>query len=585
VDYITVVADLLPDATFAANDTSIVEGQSVDLNHTGSSGNTPSTYQWDFGDLTANATTQNVTHQYLAAGTYTVILTIQDTDGDGDTVVMINYITVAADILPDATFSANVTSILAGNDVLFTHSGSNGNAPATYQWDFGDLTANSTDENPVHTYTVAGNYTVTLTIYDADADGDTLTLVDYIEVNGSAIPATTLVYIPAFAPNIVNGTTSFTFTVIYSGGGTTQTWFSLAGPTAWAWSLYTGAFTMNGLTNGTYTFSFCTWDDLGNNETLQTEDVVILSILIGLDIHRCNATGEGIASSRIRIYIDAVLQASDTFYTDAAGTHALVITDLFGLAVYTNTVVTGYANLTIPLILEMYFLRIENNCTSRFDYRAVFNDVSNTWPLVPGESQTVLLGRGVLEYQIKDPDGKTILQGALHITMDRSHVVNCPVVARQAFVLSEFECIFLWIILALIVIVLSMYMAKYRGARVKRRVMDMAEYVTKPGKLALHFRKHKMNRKPRGPLALKKAFERLERKITLAKYKHKSKHKPLVKNERIAKLKKKLFKPKPQKVKKRSLLKHKPKKWKPKKSVFKRKKPGKIERHYYAYAE
>nr|MDO8113258.1 PKD domain-containing protein [Candidatus Sigynarchaeota archaeon] len=188
-NYITVATDLAPSATFTGTPTSIIAGQSVTFTHTGSNGNSPATYQWSFGDATANGTTENPTHQYATAGTYTVVLMITDADGDSNKVTRTSYITVAADLAPSATFTGTPTSIIAGQSVTFTHTGSNGNSPATYQWSFGDGTANGTTENPAHFYLTAGTYTVAMTVVDLDGDGNTYARVSYIQVAADLIPA------------------------------------------------------------------------------------------------------------------------------------------------------------------------------------------------------------------------------------------------------------------------------------------------------------------------------------------------------------------------------------------------------------
>jgi len=64
--------------------------------------------------------------------------------------------------LPVADFEANVTSGTAPLTVGFTDL-STGNVTG-YQWDFGDETANSTEQNPVHEYASAGTYSVMLTV-------------------------------------------------------------------------------------------------------------------------------------------------------------------------------------------------------------------------------------------------------------------------------------------------------------------------------------------------------------------------------------------------------------------------------------
>ena len=65
----------------------------------------------------------------------------------------------------NANFSANPTYGYAPLNVDFTDTSSG--TPTSWSWDFGDGT-NSTPQNPTHTYSTAGNYTVTLTATNAD---------------------------------------------------------------------------------------------------------------------------------------------------------------------------------------------------------------------------------------------------------------------------------------------------------------------------------------------------------------------------------------------------------------------------------
>jgi PKD repeat protein len=73
----------------------------------------------------------------------------------------------ASTLRPSATFTANATTINQGQYVRFTHTGSNGNLPATYQWSFGDGSSNATTENVTHRFTTQGTFKVTLTVVDA----------------------------------------------------------------------------------------------------------------------------------------------------------------------------------------------------------------------------------------------------------------------------------------------------------------------------------------------------------------------------------------------------------------------------------
>lgn len=77
---------------------------------------------------------------------------------------------------PTATAAGDPTTINVNEDVDFTGSASGGVAPYTYAWDFDDG-GSSTTQNPNHTFTAAGEYTVTLTVTDACGRTDTDTVV------------------------------------------------------------------------------------------------------------------------------------------------------------------------------------------------------------------------------------------------------------------------------------------------------------------------------------------------------------------------------------------------------------------------
>jgi PKD repeat protein len=65
-------------------------------------------------------------------------------------------------------------------------------SPATYQWDFGD-NETSTLQNPEHTYTETGFYTVTLTVTQG-TESDSLTRNSYIRVWKDQIYAPLILY-------------------------------------------------------------------------------------------------------------------------------------------------------------------------------------------------------------------------------------------------------------------------------------------------------------------------------------------------------------------------------------------------------
>jgi len=73
------------------------------------SSNTPTSWQWYFGDSSAT-TTQNPTHEYIATGVYTVSLYVSNVYGN-DTATKTNYITVTSSSTPDEIWlNASMTS-------------------------------------------------------------------------------------------------------------------------------------------------------------------------------------------------------------------------------------------------------------------------------------------------------------------------------------------------------------------------------------------------------------------------------------------------------------------------------------------
>ena len=81
---------------------------------------------------------------------------------------------------PTASFTATPGSGIRPLTVHFTDTSDAGSESITaWVWDFGDG-GNSTDQNPSHSYTVAGSYTVSLTV-TSSVGGDTASQADYIK--------------------------------------------------------------------------------------------------------------------------------------------------------------------------------------------------------------------------------------------------------------------------------------------------------------------------------------------------------------------------------------------------------------------
>ncbi|MFX0099947.1 MAG: NosD domain-containing protein [Candidatus Hodarchaeota archaeon] len=93
------------------------------------------------------------------------------------------------DTSPVADFFSHSTSILEGGLVQFGFIGDLGNGIASYEWDFGDESTNSTVAGPVHRYTTAGTYTVTLTVVDFDGDASSCFRVIQVNEGGDGQPS------------------------------------------------------------------------------------------------------------------------------------------------------------------------------------------------------------------------------------------------------------------------------------------------------------------------------------------------------------------------------------------------------------
>lgn len=172
-------------------------GSTVTANFTGSptSGTAPltvgftnqstgaTTYAWTFGDG-GTSTSQNPSHTYTTAGTYTVSLTASD-GINSDTETKTGYITVSGGSLPPvAAFTGSPTTVSVGGTVAFTDQSTN--TPTSWSWTFtGGTPSTSTTKNPTVTYNTAGTYNVTLTATNAYGS-NTLTKTNYITVTASS---------------------------------------------------------------------------------------------------------------------------------------------------------------------------------------------------------------------------------------------------------------------------------------------------------------------------------------------------------------------------------------------------------------
>lgn len=117
---------------------------------------------------------------------------ISSNDTWGLDIAMAIFPIVDDEVALTANFSANTTTIQAGQSVTFIDVSIGG--PTAWEWTFeGGNPASSILQNPIVTYEVEGYYDVTLTVWK-DALNDSKTVTNFIHVGGSQIEVDTLNY-------------------------------------------------------------------------------------------------------------------------------------------------------------------------------------------------------------------------------------------------------------------------------------------------------------------------------------------------------------------------------------------------------
>ncbi|HTF05110.1 MAG TPA: PKD domain-containing protein, partial [Bacteroidia bacterium] len=280
-------------------------------------------WYWDFGDSNTS-TSQSPSHTYAASGTYYVCLTAYN--GICDTATFCDSVTIC---LPA---SATYTFFDSSGTVQFTDSSVNVD---TWVWDFGDASPPDSNQNPVHTYTVNGTYTVCLVASSCSAD----TTCNTITVCPEALTA-------AF---------------MSSDSGTTAMFTDMsATATSWLWDFGDGNFsTSQNPTNvyantGLYTVCLTTWNICG--DSAMSCDTILL-IITGQEALNANVN--------IGVYPNPMNDATTITVTSAehSGNYVFEMYDAAGKLVRTQN---GAFNQSMnvnrgDLSNGMYFYKIKTN--------------------------------------------------------------------------------------------------------------------------------------------------------------------------------------------------------------------------------
>ncbi len=176
-------------AAAAVVDDTVCDGDTVYFTNstTGAGGG----YVWDFGDGSPGSVSFTPTHVFPGPGTYTVTYVAADTTY----CLVTDTVSLQVVVRPAGAFAAidyaNNDSGCAPYTVDFVNASLGG---SSFIWTFGDASPNSTLNNPSHTYTVPGQYIVTLYAFDttAQACSPADTVRDTVYIFNIEVPVITL---------------------------------------------------------------------------------------------------------------------------------------------------------------------------------------------------------------------------------------------------------------------------------------------------------------------------------------------------------------------------------------------------------
>jgi len=208
---LTVGGGSLPTPTLTVSPSAPAVGDQVFFNGSGSTpgqGHTIASYRWTFGDG-ASASGANVSHAYLAAGTYSVQLTVVDDAGQSATSGP-QTVTVGGPPTPTANFTFSPTQPAIGDTVIFdwrTTTTAQGQRIVSLDWNFGDGTpithcpgdpACTADGITTHVFRAVGTFNVNLVV--TDSAGRTSVKSTQVQV-GSGNPVASFTVLP-IAPKV-----------------------------------------------------------------------------------------------------------------------------------------------------------------------------------------------------------------------------------------------------------------------------------------------------------------------------------------------------------------------------------------------
>jgi len=154
---VTIVEVQEPNASFIYAPTAPVAGEEVQFTDT--SEGIPTSWVWEFDDG-GESTEQNPVHTFAEAGVYSVELTVSNSAGSNDEIVLVE---VFGDTQPPVAAFFHQPVKPTANEVVRFFDASGGGSADSWDWDFGD--GGSSDHRFArHTFTSEGSFDVSLTV-------------------------------------------------------------------------------------------------------------------------------------------------------------------------------------------------------------------------------------------------------------------------------------------------------------------------------------------------------------------------------------------------------------------------------------
>ena len=177
-----VVTDTKPAAAFSFTPSTVQEGGSISFeDESVPAWDAIVNWTWSFGDGGVGYGS-SIVHNFVHDGTFTVTLTIRDSDGSNSTSHQVKI----TDIAPVANFVFAPTDPIEGTTVTFNDTSSSYDGLTAWLWDFGEGNS-STSRNITHAFAQNGSYSVKLKVWEAD--GNTSEMTKVVNVSDSSIQA------------------------------------------------------------------------------------------------------------------------------------------------------------------------------------------------------------------------------------------------------------------------------------------------------------------------------------------------------------------------------------------------------------